>query len=363
MDQSSSGNCPPARGETSTPPLLRVPADVLLLFVDQLRETPESIRALALTCRVLYKLVPWAPVRERDGRNNLEVLFLPGIGSKFYCCSSCHRLYEIESSWGPLRNKYTGHGSEYICGPPTCNVPGHDEKHGIFGLCKPGSFRRWDWDYELTYNLARLVMTRHRYGEPFGLPLDVLNATSFIYRSRWVQSWSAKIIDNELFLSATHTTDSHDVGPRGLRSRIDRRYDGYEICPHVSSDLVDGGIAALRKPTNSMEQFSECRDVVGWCRWCLTDYSTTIERMAASRGVVQNPWDRFRRNLSAEWTITIVTYHQFGRCRDPWASWKWNAIVGRTCSEGWGSSRMAMGYQLRPGSVRNKWLASEASGD
>lgn len=58
-------------------------------------------------------------------------------------------------------------------------------------------------------------MNRHFFGMPSGLPLG--NPHAYIVDSRadydappWTQSWSAKIIEDELFLSAIHNSILHE---------------------------------------------------------------------------------------------------------------------------------------------------------
>ncbi|KAF3763638.1 hypothetical protein M406DRAFT_341102 [Cryphonectria parasitica EP155] len=163
------------------------------------------------------------------------------------------------------------------------------------------------------------------------------------------------LIDDELFLCATHTANSYGIPDCSLRSTIDQRYT-YFICHHVDPSYK---ITALKMPKppscDAGEQFSECRDVVESCTMCLTDHCTTIERKRAPKQVLRNYFFGDRHwPVSTGWIITIVAYYQLGRCRSPF-DWKWRAITGLTRPD-WGNWRDNDRYP--PGSIREKWLLS-----
>ncbi|KFA69053.1 hypothetical protein S40285_10312 [Stachybotrys chlorohalonatus IBT 40285] len=163
----------------------------------------------------------------------------------------------------------------------------------------------------------------------------------------WEQSWSARIIEDELFLCATHTIDSSSVSDSQLRALIDN-CSAYGICRHV----IPSQVSAIQKPRQpgSKEQFSLCRESRGSCSKCLTDYCTTIERKElrykATPHTQAEPAGSF-------WVITIVAYHQLGGCRSP-DDWKWAAIT--TSHQGPRYHHVNPAY--RPGMVRRKWLGS-----
>lgn len=203
-------------------------------------------------------------------------------------------------------------------------------------------------------------MNRHFYGAPCGLPLRNLNATS-VYNSLfplWKQNWSARIIDDELFLRATHTADSDGMSDLVFRSKIDQRLY-YYICSHLNAKY---DISPLKMPRASSYEagdlFAECRDVVRSCALCLTDYCTTIERNEARHRELPGIWGR-NQPARTGWVITIVAYHRLGSCRSP-LGWKWSSIIG-SLGPGLGNSRGDRGYPA--GFARDKWLASHDSGD
>lgn len=84
----------------------------------------------------------------------------------------------------------------------------------------------------ISYAHARLVMNEHLYGARHGLPLSTLDVTyrTGYYEALWEQKWLARVIDNELFLSARHSLQFEGTAD-DFRSIInDREHD---ICAHV----------------------------------------------------------------------------------------------------------------------------------
>lgn len=157
-------------------------------------------------------------------------------------------------------------------------------------------------------------MNRHFYGAPCGLPLRNLNATSLHgpFADGWTQSWSARVINDELFLCATHTINSHGMSDDAFRSTIDRGYQTY-ICCHVDPTY---DIIALNRPRGSSceaeELFSECRGDLESCLRCLTDYCTIIEEGGSKRSIAgdlgptsasKHGLDHYHRRLPSTWTL------------------------------------------------------------
>ena len=348
MGQSTSSYFPHIkRNPTASPSLLlHLPIDILLLISDKLDETPEAIIALGLTCKAFHTLfIPRAPVLGRRARDFLLLLLEkdPGVGSHSYFCPLCRKLHHFSPECGPLTHEHTTDNPE----------------HKYLRPCYDGSsFCLWCGEYSLGYHHARLVMNRHFYGAPCGLPLRNLNATS-VYSSLfplWKQNWSARIIGDELFLRATHTADSDGMSDRAFRSKIDQGLH-YYICNHLNAKYDIDPLKRLRASSyEAGELFAEGRDVVRSCALCLTDYCTTIERKAARNSVLPGIWDR-NQSARTRWVITIVAYHRLGNCRSP-LGWKWSSITG-TLGPGLGSSRGDRGYPA--GFARDKWLASQDS--
>lgn len=146
-----------------------------------------------------------------------------------------------------------------------------------------------------SYVHARLVMNRHLYGASKGLSLDSLaqpcSVRSWVGEPLWLQSPSARIIEDELFLRVTHTI-------QGTSASVRDGIEGgrYCICMHVATgpvlNLLQGRdweamnrIPELEEPEGEKRclepgrsLFGSCRDAPGSCTVCLTDYTTTVER-------------------------------------------------------------------------------------
>lgn len=331
------------RSPASASPFLNLPIDVVLLVVDHLRQTPESIHILALTCKSLRKLLnSSAPALSPRARDSLLIILEkdPGIGSRAYFCPICRALHNFSPTWGPLTHEHK------LCNPQI------EYSHRCYADVR---FPLRLGTYGLGYHHARLVMNRHLHGVPCGLPLRNLDAVAIPGQMvpLWKQTWSAKIIDNELFLCAVHTINSSGISDTVLRSLIDRAYH-YHICHHIDPSHQ---VAALERTTVSSggtgELFSECRNVLGSCYICLTDHCTTIERRRRQRNVLTGAFAR-NQAVGWDWAITIVAYHQLGSCRSP-TDWKWGTITGSVQIKV-GDWRINRPYP--PGSVRAKWLGS-----
>jgi hypothetical protein len=156
-------------------------------------------------------------------------------------------------------------------------------------------------------------MNRHLYGAPHGLPLanlDLEAAGSMLWTYStvgaplWQQRLSARITSDDddelLLLRMTHTIEGTETN---LREALDKS-TLYRICPHVKPGRVHYWIykyglrrvlalaaatpAAADGRTRQLSEaqrrawaessFRTCRDELGSCTVCLTDYTTTVER-------------------------------------------------------------------------------------
>jgi hypothetical protein len=168
--------------------------------------------------------------------------------------------------------------------------------------------------FVLDYESVRLVMNRHFLGPPNGLPLESFDveASSTVFNPwqgrllPWRERWSARIVQDELFLSATRTLSSVGWADGTLRAALDQEWR--KVCGHVrmSSALPCHTVTALRRPSRVFARFfapcrnrflAPCRDFVEACGQCLTDYAVTIERR------------REDAEQTAEfWSITLTSY-------------------------------------------------------
>lgn len=349
--------------------LQKLPVEVLLLVQDELHDTPQAAWALSLTCKALYGLLtPRAPLLGPRARDSLLKLLEKdaSVGSHLYFRPTCHTLHSFSKSWGP-------HTREH-------RLLFELDTHSIT-YARPCYEATWDSSVLLNYNLgyhhARLVVNRHLYGPPNGLPLSNLNrspSTGWGF-GWWEQSCSAKVIDNELFLCRTYTlrtgggvfANSWLLRP----SRNEREHQkvreeiskyGCSICAHgyIKKPTDDAAFAmpepnASLSPDDPRQLFSPCQDVLGSCSFCLTDYYTTIKWQTAE--TKQQQQRARKRRLVDGWLITIVAYHQFGSCRSPF-DWKWASMADLTlcCYD----TRDIVGYP--PGTIRDKWLGTMNDG-
>lgn len=149
----------------------------------------------------------------------------------------------------------------------------------------PTQTRRSGWHH------ARLVMNRHHFGAPHGLPLSNLRRCFADPENRttpsFIQDWSAKIVEGELLLRGVHIWFARErpPGPDG-RKRGGRPFhrDVYYLCPHIVAAHTDTGPHAGVDPVLELllyrgPYFWKCRNVLTSCDKCLTDYTVTVKRV------------------------------------------------------------------------------------
>ncbi|KAH6853250.1 hypothetical protein B0I37DRAFT_358855 [Chaetomium sp. MPI-CAGE-AT-0009] len=193
-------------------------------------------------------------------------------------------------------------------------------------------------------------MNRHFLGPPNGLPLEsfTVKASETVWTIRqrsllpWREGWSARILQDELFLSATRTLSGAGWTDETLHAALDN--EGREVCGHVrmASHIPVPSVKALRRTSRVFPgYFLPCRDVFESCSQCLTDYTTTIERRGADA-----------EQTSGYWFITITSYHQLGSGRS----------AADAKFEGFGRLMTVAAYRMRrdmvahpPGAVRRVW--------
>ncbi|KAI3337342.1 hypothetical protein HD806DRAFT_36323 [Xylariaceae sp. AK1471] len=339
------------------------PVDVFLLISDQL--SADALAALSLTCRSFYIILKARIQLHGADREALLLLLEKDLGDKLYYCPFCSRLHPFSPSWTPIGRDLRARKIQSCC-YKCCPVRGQ-------------AFRLSNlYHYCLGYHLARLVMNRHLFGAPSGLPLDNLQRCFVEFKVNdarpWTQDWSAKIVDNELFLQAIHVFYEPDSAGFGAAIGHQNHY----ICPHIITAIPPGRnlymldeISELK--VHRLHRLIPCRGVLRHCSRCLTDFQITIERVKGCKrplGTVpttpQRGWvsDGFqvphcyeiephKTPHAAGWQITIVAYHQFGSCRSP-QDWKWKALTPG--AQLLTSRRNPVLYP--PGAVIRKWQQS-----
>ncbi|KAF3075793.1 hypothetical protein CFAM422_001987 [Trichoderma lentiforme] len=322
------------------PPLLQLPAEILLLIASRLSSSPESLIALSLTCKTLFSFFDRDALKLCDqSRKDLLLLLEKDLGDRFFYCPTCRNLHRFPKPWHLADLFQYSHCS-------SC------KRYHYCNIFTPNDAS----SYKLIYIHARLVMNRHFYGSPKGLPLESI-AFPAIARNEpdepfWQETPSARIIGDELFLCITHS-----LAGRGttLRDIIDRGWSG--ICNHLAGDRFRS-MPELLEPgeyeSNELLLFEDCHNGPGSCNVCLTDYITTVERAEVHERIQ----DRLgqERPLVDGWSITITAYHQVGQCRDP-EDWKWARFIEyppyRFLLQGPFKERdMAL---HPPGAIRERW--------
>ncbi|UKZ77964.1 hypothetical protein TrVFT333_005698 [Trichoderma virens FT-333] len=247
-------------GQSPLPPLLKLPVEIILLIAYQLSSSPESLVALSLTCKTLSFLCNRDAVNLGDeSRRHLLLLLEKDLGNKFFYCHVCRQLHHFSQQWDNL-NPW-----DYKC---------YD--YQILNTFRPS----YSSLYRLSYVQARLIMNRHFYGSPKGLPLESIPHSAVAAnedgRPPWQQMISARIVGNELFLCITHSLTGRAAT---LRNVIDKGQSG--ICQHLAWGRFRR-MPELMKPegdgSNELSPFQACHEVPGYCTMCLTDYVITVER-------------------------------------------------------------------------------------
>ncbi|KAI1100152.1 hypothetical protein F4804DRAFT_336536 [Jackrogersella minutella] len=149
----------------------------------------------------------------------------------------------------------------------------------------------------------------------------------------WRESWKAKLIGGDLFLSATHSRFHSEAEGKALQNSFNRC--GF-ICMHtaVQPQSENKKHAANFPDIDGKLSKDSGYHSTGWCRFCMTDWDLSIQWEGPSYG----------------WVIVIKTYHDLGNCRSPF-HWKWKAINMPTNKR---AKRNNPG-----GIVKSRWLAEE----
>ncbi|KAB5535220.1 hypothetical protein GE09DRAFT_355165 [Coniochaeta sp. 2T2.1] len=364
--------------QSTAPPLLNLPVELLLAITDHLSLTPESIIALSLACKALSAILQNDVAKLTTHGSNLKWkgkflnLLERDLSDSLFYCSICLQLDRFEANGRikhsrPFATILTQLSRQLFC---------------------PGTS-----DLQLSFAHARLMMNRHLYGPPVGLPLSSLtlgntkaNCDGFAWTyttSRALlarQYLSAPIIDDELFLRITHVFEGTETG---LREAIDRLGGTYRICTHVRPAATDGyghrngmrRVAALTDPEEEGGQerwfglwlagrpsvFRTCRDVLQSCTACLTDFTTSVER-GEVREVFALPQIGIEPDVGpvvGGRRVVITAYHGVGGCRDA-EDWNWASIVGENTGPGEDFSAALGGRDMvafPAGWVKQSWQA------
>lgn len=214
--------------------LLDLPLELLHCIFDHL--DPGDSVTLALSCKSLYGcFFQTALGRMRDPSTTvlqlqaLHLLMEKDCGNRFFYCPACQTFHSFCPHWRATQDY---------------NIIGRSHDVGIaYDPAKPLTFRpnagctsSANEHYQGPYHLARLVMNNHLLGPSRGLPLRCLEVEDIRMRAdlnpfTWSQSWRAKIISNELFLSGLHRFSQTFVGDEAAR----RFKEGFFPVPRCSN--------------------------------------------------------------------------------------------------------------------------------
>lgn len=234
--------------------LSELPRDIVV-YLCQEHLAPAPAIALSLTCRDLFELlsrnIEYLLPLDKPDKAELCELLEKDISHNYYFCAICPSLHPFSVLQGPS------------CGDTVSALPQHD--------C-----RRWRWALKGSYftlglHHVRLAVNRHLFGRSSGIPLELfaLRNLSWTHPS-WLEDWSARIIDGDLFLASTRTFRWYSATDE-LCTFLHRQV--YHLCEHVG--LKD--VQTLRPRGNigiAMEYFL---DIFGLCRECFMDYTFTAE--------------------------------------------------------------------------------------
>ncbi|KAI0130724.1 hypothetical protein F4814DRAFT_456747 [Daldinia grandis] len=355
---------PPTLPVNSGSAFMQLPLDIIYLIYNSFLD-PISTLSLTLTCTDMFAVISVKSLPKLEQPILIEFLLLLEKDASSprpnYFCDACTRLHYLDACEKETMFSY----SHIINSKNRCSN----------NLWLSGN------DFAIGYHHIRLAMNRHYYGAPRGLPLSS-------------RKWSARAIDGELFLSATHKI--RFLGTEGdFQNFLDQK--GYQICAHTWTvkrgvGLMDkdeeseerlhtcflklresynrmtrvrGGISEIQRywynptwsssrtinsfrsdesttPMLQSRHLRECWDVPGWCIFCATDYTTTLEKRNVGRW-----WERRQE----EWTLTIVTYHQLGSGRTS-AEPKWRVFRKKVSSY---SEPLREEFGSLPRSVKKAW--------
>lgn len=81
---------------SATPPLLKLPTEIILSIASQLSSSPESIVSLSLTCKALFSILERDVVNiQHQSRHNLLILPEKDLGDRYFYCSFFCQLRSI----------------------------------------------------------------------------------------------------------------------------------------------------------------------------------------------------------------------------------------------------------------------------
>ncbi|KAI0886837.1 uncharacterized protein GGS22DRAFT_118342 [Annulohypoxylon maeteangense] len=329
--------------------LLELPVDMVLAISKHL--DVEDRTCLALTCKDLYYVLG-IPKKTRFDRSAKESLLcrlekdVPGV----VYCYFCNKITPFSRRW----MMHIGHADT-----STYRAIG-----GVYRSRLDG-FHIFNSGFVLPHHWARLVTNYRIIGPQHGWPPSYLSYqypryeastpwppqfSSLYHQVRFQDdtfytflalgdlkespnvcardSWRAKLIGDELFLSSRRRWVHSRADSQTLHDYLTSGF--IEVCQHAVIDT--GSSNGLNLPTidGSLSRKSGHRST-GSCQYCLTDWDASMEWISSVYG----------------WMITVTTYHDFGSCRSPY-HWKWQAMTLRR--------EITENRDKPSGAVKSEWL-------
>lgn len=261
------------------PPILGLPVEILLCITDRLLNVDAT--ALLISCKALHVLFKsrrstWVP-----GPRLMAERLERDMGASYYFCSISGKLRRPDRLVAKLVS------------------PAKGEVARPRNRTKPDSFIL---NFDLFHHQVRMVMNRHLYGNPAGLPLDTLNRIVTYIESlppgepEWMTEYTGRIRKNKLVIRGKHMLLNR--APTVENSWQNVTSLEHYICPHQR----------LRTLLQLKNLFND------WfysCTLCPTDYY-----------FCKQP------NRMGNTDCIIYSFHLVGRGRKS-ESWKWRCLTGQ----------------------------------
>lgn len=355
-----SGNHHPSRSSQAQSLLLQLPVELLLEIADWLPSA--SAVSLALTCTSLFGPIFPRNRLQGDQLEDLLRLLERDLSKQRFFCQPCQTLHRFSPQLGP----------------------GYQDKFN--SPCKRKA-RVHDTFY-VHFHLARLAMNKHLLGGGISLEqlAGSLNDSACRARGNWKVNFTARVIQDELFLSVSHMLSL--TGMAADNRKALQRHD-HGICHHLAThpprtSWVNSGMTwgqwveagySDSKPQRIMipelgpknfHSLREYQGVLGSCYTCLTDYCCTTRRRGFNDVNEPTKLDGFyfgphihTEPTKESWDIVIIAYHQLGPCRSQF-DWKWLTYATRlpvSRQDDINIQRLGENGPYAPGSVRARWDA------
>lgn len=318
------------------PRLLQLPVELILSITDFL--PAEDAAVLSLTCKCLFQTLSSQLLHSLAAAPREELLLRleRDLGASHFYCSYCSKLHCFLS----------------LPGCRELRMPESDRCTGM--VFQPSNYQYW-----LPYYHGRLVMNRHFYGAPSGLPLETLSAVvlglcaDYHWRRGapwWTAEFTGAIIQDELVLHAKHVLESTSLN--ALWVHVEEQY--HCICHHLETYnwTMYRSCQQKTRKDSSHRSAQAVQYGSGSCSECPTDYTVEVTKTEAQ--------DRTSHK------ITVYSYHLMGSFRSHHDR-NWRGMTDQSM-DGENEAIISGTYvpgdwdQLKvpPGFVRKKWL-SQAS--